>query len=109
MAGSIPTSKDEDGPFPISTILDAIHNRLFDEVAGSFHRPAVVWRAPAATINRGILISVVQGCSFVDVSNWAGQDPNASDFRVVCDTDTAYIVFHSCDLPSAAGTVVVVG
>lgn len=67
MAGSIATSEDENGAFSISAFLDAIDDSLFDDITRTFHRSAIIWGSPAATVNRGVLISVIQGCCLVYV------------------------------------------
>ena len=69
-----------------------------------------MWRrAPAAAVDRDVLVAVVERSGFVDVGDGSGKDAHAGDFGLVCDAKAAGAVLARGDLAGASGTVVIVG
>lgn len=107
--GAVATRKDENRSLPIATILDAVQHRALDKIARSLHGLAVIGRAPRTAIYGRVHVVVIERGGLIDVRDGAGEDTDAGDFGVVCDTDTTDVIFDSADLASTAGAVVVIG
>ena len=105
---TISTSKDEDRTFPSTAIVDAVYNSLLDQIVRSFHGLSVVWRPPAAAVDRNVLESVIESSCFVDVCYRAREDADACNLRIIGDANSTYVVLLGSDLSSASGTVMII-
>lgn len=109
MCSTIATGKDEKGSSATTTILDTIQYSTLDEITWALHGPAVIRRTPRTTINRGIVVLVIECGGLIDVRDGPGEDADACDFGIVCDAHAADVIFHCADLASTACPVVVIG
>jgi len=108
MGCAVSTCINENGAFPTTSVGDTVHDSFFDEITGSLHRLSVIGRSPAAAEYRSLLKAEVERRGLVSVGDGSRQYPNASNFRVPGDTNTAYVVFNSTDLTCTASSVVVI-
>jgi hypothetical protein len=67
LSSTIARGEDKDGPLACPPFVDSIDHCFLDNIARPFHRDAVVWRPPTAAIYRDILVTIVEGCCFVNV------------------------------------------
>lgn len=109
MCSTIAAGKDENGSPAITTILDTIQYSTLDEIAWALHGHAVIRRTPGTAINRGIVVLVVERGGLIDVCDGPGEDADACDFGIVCNTHAANVIFHCANLASTACPVVVIG
>jgi len=105
---TISTRVNENRAFPTASIGDTVHDGLFYEIAGRFHRFSVIGRSPAAAKDRGFLEAEVERRGLVDVGNGSRQYPNASNFGVPGNTHTACVIFNGTNLACATSSVVVI-
>lgn len=107
MCSTVAACKDEKGSPAITAILDAIQYSTFDEIAWALHGLAVIRRSPGTAVNRGIVVSVVEGGGLIDVCDGPGEDTDACDFGIVCDSHAADVILHCANLASTTCPVVV--
>jgi hypothetical protein len=107
--GAIATGEHEYGTFSVPAILYAVEEGLVNDVAWTFHGLAVVRGAPTAGVNVDIMEAVVEGCGFINVRDWTGENAHACYLCFIGEADTADVIFGSRDLAGAAGAVAVVG
>ena len=105
---SVSTRVNKNGAFPTTPVRDTVHDGFLNEITGSFHCLAIIWRSPATAVDRGFLEAEVKSGGLVNIGDWPRQYPNSSDFGVPGDTHATCIIFTSTDLACAASPVMVV-
>jgi len=105
---SVSTRVNKNGTFPTSPVRDTVHDGFLNEVTGSFHRLAIIWRSPTTAVDRGFLEAEVKSGGLINVGNGPRQYPDSSDFGVPGDAHATCIIFTSTDLAGAASPVMVV-
>ena len=108
MECTVSTRVNKNGAFPTTPVDDTVDDGFFNEITGSFHRPAIIWRSPAAAVDRGFLEAEVKSGGFVNIGDGSRQYPNSRNFGVPGDAHATYIIFNSADLASAASPVMVI-
>ena len=104
---AIAAGKYKNGPFSTTTFVNAIQNRLFDNIIRPFHGHAIVRWPPTTAVDGSILEVVVQSRRLVGVSNGSRKDAEASYFRLVGNTDAAHFITNGSDLSSTTRAVMV--
>ncbi len=84
------------------------YNSLLDQIVRSFHGLSIVWRPPAAAVDRNVLESVIESSRFVDICYRTRENANACNLRIVGDANSTYIILLGSDLSSASGTVMII-
>jgi len=108
MECSVSTRVNKNGAFPTTPVGDTVHDGFFNEITGSFHRPAIIWGSPATAVDCGFLEAEIKSGGLVNIGDGPRQYPNSSDFGVPGDAHATSIIFNSTDLAGAASPVMVV-
>ena len=107
-ATPVARGKDEQRPFPASSLVDSVHHRLENEAFRRFHRFAIVRRTPRARIDVVLLVRVVEGRRLVRVGYWRRQYTHTSYLGGVRDSHTADVVLDRGNLTRASRAVLIV-
>jgi hypothetical protein len=109
VASSIATSEDVDRAKAATPLLNTLNHGPFDDGIGGFHGLSVIRRTPGARVNLVLLVLVDEGFRFIGIANRLTQYANASDTRVVSNSNTTEIVASCSDLTSTARAMIIVG
>ena len=67
VVSAVATSENINRTLPSTTVIDSVHESLLNQIIWPFHRLAIIWRAPTATVDRNILEAVIEGGRFISV------------------------------------------